>query len=83
MKSIWKLQDAKARFSQIVDEAVKNGPQYVTRHGAETVVIVSVDEYEELMSSRPSFKEFLLSCPKSSLELDLTRRKDFPRGVEL
>ena len=83
MKSIWKLQDAKARFSQIVDEAVKNGPQYVTRHGTETVVIVSVDEYEELKSSRPPFNAFLLSCPKPSLELDLTRQKDLPRGVEL
>lgn len=83
MKTSWKLQDAKAKFSQIVDEAIKNGPQYVTRHGSEAVVIVSVEEFEELRSSKPSFKDFLLSCPKASLDLDLTRQKDVPRSIDL
>jgi prevent-host-death family protein len=81
MKTSWKLQDAKAKFSQVVDEA--NGPQYVTRHGAEAVVILSVEEFEELKSSKPSFKDFLLSCPKASLDLDLTRPKDLPRRIDL
>ena len=83
MKSFWKLQDAKAKFSQIVDEASKNGPQYVTRHGAEAVVIVSVEEFEKLQSAKPSFKDFLLSCPKASLELEFTRQKDGPRRIDL
>lgn len=83
MKTSWKLQDAKAKFSQVVDEAIKNGPQYVTRHGSEAVVIVAVEEFEELKSSKPSFKDFLLSCPKASLDLDLTRKKDLPRRLDL
>ncbi len=83
MKSSWKLQDAKAKFSHVVDEAIKNGPQYVTRRGAEAVVIVSVKEFEDLKSTRPSFKDFLLSCPKTSLELNLTRNKDLPRSIDL
>jgi len=83
MKSSWKLQDAKAKFSQIVDEAIKNGPQYVTRHGAEAVVIVSVEEFEELKSSKLPFKDFLLSCPKASLELEFNRQKDLPRKIDL
>lgn len=83
MKPSWKLQDAKAKFSQIVDEAIKNGPQYVTRYGSEAVVIVSVAEFEELKSSKPSFKDFLLSCPKASLDLELIRQKDIPRSIDL
>jgi len=83
MKPTWKLQDAKAKFSQVVDDALKNGPQYVTRHGSKAVVIVSAEEYEELITSRPSFKDFLLSCPKVSADLDLRRKKDIPRRINL
>lgn len=83
MKLFWKLQDAKAKFSHIVDQAIKNGPQYVTRHGNKAVVIVSVEEFEELKSSKLSFKDFLLSCPKTSLELELKRQKDLPRAIDL
>lgn len=48
MNTIWKLQDAKAQFSKPVKEALKNGPQVVTRRGAAAVVIVSAKEYEAL-----------------------------------
>jgi prevent-host-death family protein len=43
--STWKLQDAKARFSEIVRRAQTEGPQHVTVHGKDAVVIVSADEY--------------------------------------
>ena len=61
METIWKLQDAKAQFSKIVNDALKKGPQYVTRRGTKAVVVVSVQEYEELVLEKPSFKEFLLN----------------------
>lgn len=79
---MWKLQDAKARFSQVVEEALKTGPQYVTRNGKKAVVIVSVQEYEELISEKPSFRDFLLNCPKVEEGLELERQKDLPRSVE-
>ena len=50
MKTIWKLQDAKAKFSQVVEDALKIGPQFVTRRGHKAVVVVSVEEYEKLIS---------------------------------
>jgi len=57
----WALQDAKARFSELVDETLKKGPQIVTRRGVETVVVVPVEEWKRLKeSSKPSFKELLL-----------------------
>jgi len=82
MKTIWKLQDAKARFSQVVNNALKNGPQFVTRRGQKTVVIVSVDEYEKLVSKKPTFKEFLLNCPKIDNDFEFERQKDYPRSIE-
>ena len=83
MEKIWKLQDAKAQFSKIVNDALKNGPQYVTRRGTKTVVVVSVQEYEQLLSDKPSFKEFLLSCPKMDQDFEFVRQQDFPRSIEL
>ncbi|MFP4419389.1 MAG: type II toxin-antitoxin system Phd/YefM family antitoxin [Desulfococcaceae bacterium] len=83
METTWKLQDAKAKFSKIVDDALKLGPQLVTRRGKKAVVVLSVEEYEKLTSNKPSFKEFLLDCPKMEDDFDLERQKDVPRDLEL
>jgi len=83
MKTVWKLQDAKSQFSKIVKDALKSGPQYITRRGTETAVIVSVREYEQLISNKLSFKEFLLSCPKMNEDFIVERNKDYPRSIEL
>lgn len=83
MKAIWKLQDAKAQFSQVVKDALEMGPQYVTRRGAKAVVVLSVKNYEELVSNKPSFKEFLLSCPKMDEDFGIKRRQDYPRSIDL
>ena len=82
MRTTWKLQDAKAKFSKIVEDALKIGPQYVTRRGQKAVVIVSVDEYENLISNKLSFKNFLLNCPKLETDFEFERQKDFPRSIE-
>jgi len=44
----WQLQEAKQRFSRVVDEACESGPQIVTRHGREVVVVLSIEEYRRL-----------------------------------
>lgn len=83
MNETWKLQDAKAQFSKVVENAIKTGPQYVTRRGAKAVVVLSVKDYEEIVSGKPSFKAFLLSCPKMDDEFIIERQKDLPRDIEL
>ena len=83
MEAIWKLQDAKSQFSRVVENALKSGPQYITRRGTKTVVVLSVREYEELISNKLSFKEFLLSCPKIDEDFKIERQKDYPRNIEL
>lgn len=58
----WAVQEAKSRFSELLDTCLVNGPQVVTRRGAETAVLVPVDVWRRLQSSaKPSLKELLLS----------------------
>lgn len=83
MKETWKLQDAKAQFSKVVENALKSGPQYVTRRDAKAVVILSAKDYEDLISNKPSFKEFLLNCPKMDENFEIKRRQDYPRSIEM
>ena len=83
METIWKLQDAKSQFSKVVEDALKSGPQYITRRGTKAVVVLSVREYEGLISNKPGFKEFLLTCPKLDEAFKIERQKDFPRNIKL
>ena len=58
----WPVQDAKARFSELLDACVSGGPQVVTRRGAETAVLVPIAEWKRLSNAaRPSLKTLLLS----------------------
>jgi antitoxin Phd len=61
MKS-WPVQDAKARFSEFLQSCLTDGPQMVTKRGAEAAVLVPADEWRRLQASaQPSLKELLLS----------------------
>lgn len=58
----WPVQDAKARFSEFLDACLLEGPQMVTKRGAEAAVLVPVQEWRRLQSAaRPSLKQLLLS----------------------
>jgi antitoxin Phd len=77
------LHEAKERFSELVRRTLEEGPQVVTRHGEEVVVVVSAEEFRRRSEEKPDFKEFLLSGPDLSV-LDLERPpNDFPREVDL
>ena len=59
--SSWQLQDAKARFSEFLNAALKNGPQVVTRRGVEEAVLVPIEDWRRLQhEKRPNIKEWLL-----------------------
>jgi antitoxin Phd len=79
----WKLEDAKARFSELVRRAHDEGPQAVTVRGRRAVVIVDVDEYERMATPRAKLPlvEFLESLHMEGL--DLTRDRDIGREIEL
>jgi prevent-host-death family protein len=58
----WPVQDAKARFSELLDACVNEGPQLVTRRGTETAVLIPITEWKRLSNAaRPSLKSLLLS----------------------
>lgn len=58
----WPVQDAKARFSEFLEACMAEGPQMVTKRGAEAAVLVPVEEWRRLQAAaRPSLKELLLS----------------------
>ena len=58
----WPVQDAKARFSEFLDACLSDGPQMVTRRGAEAAVLVPADQWQRLQAAaRPSLKQLLLS----------------------
>lgn len=59
---VWPVQDAKARFSEMLETCLKEGPQIVTRRGADAAVLVPVTEWQRLKrAARPTLKELLLS----------------------
>jgi len=68
----WQLAEAKNKFSEVVKRALSEGPQQVTRPN-ESVVILSLEDYEKLTGKHPSFKDFLLSNGPSFEGLDLSR----------
>ena len=78
----WQLQEAKQRFSELVRRALEEGPQTVTRHGEEVVVVVPVEDFRRMSGDKPDFKEFLMGGPDLSV-LDLERPKEMLRDVEL
>lgn len=58
----WPVQDAKARFSEFLDACVANGPQIVTRRGAETAILVPIAQWRRLSSdAKPTLKALLLA----------------------
>ncbi len=78
----WQLQEAKQKFSALVQRALDDGPQVVTRRGEEVVVVLSARDYRRMTQSAPDFADFLLSAPDLS-QLEIERTDDPARAVEL
>jgi len=81
----WKLQEAKAHFSQVVREAREQGPQRVTVHGKDAVVILSAEDYARLApaSAQPSLHALLSSSPLRDLDFEHESVRSPVRDVEL
>lgn len=79
----WQLQDAKSKFSQLVDSAMHSSPQFVTKHGHNAVVVLSFEEYKKMIKPEKDLVSFFQDSPFGDFELDITRNKDLPREIEL
>jgi prevent-host-death family protein len=77
----WPVQDAKARFSELLEASLRDGPQIVTRRGVEAAVLVPVEEWRRLQASaRPSLKQLLLAA-SPRIEFRATSRRQWRRRV--
>ena len=81
-KMKWPVNEAKSRFSDLLRQAEDDGPQVITRHGRERIVVLSIDEFRKLKAAQPSFRDYLRSGPKVD-EFDVTRSDDTGRDFEL
>ncbi len=80
--AIWQVQDAKTRFSELIDCAQREGPQTITRHGAERAVLLSIEDYRRLTTTPSAFKAHLLGGPKVD-DFDVARDRDAGRDIDL
>jgi len=80
----WQLQEAKNKFSQVVQNAVRDGPQIITRHGVEVAIVISFADYQKMIAARGKLSTFFRDSPLAGIELDLARDKsDSRNGFDL
>ena len=83
MKRVWALQDAKNKFSEVVNHALREGPQIVTRRGDETAVLLSMRDYQALAAPDGNLVDFFRSSPLVGVDLRFKRGADYGREVDL
>jgi antitoxin Phd len=82
----WQLQVAKAQFSEVFRRAREQAPQVVTKQGKEAVVILALEDFERLTkrTKQPkSLSKFFAESPLAKVSIDLERKPDYGRAVEL
>ena len=80
---LWTVADAKARLSELIATARREGPQTITKNGQSTVVLVSVEDWARKTARAGSLAEFLLKSPLRNADLDLERAPDESREIDL
>ena len=79
----WQLQEAKNKFSELVRKATEEGPQIVTKHGKESVVVISSEEYRKLEKPETKLVDFFRQSPLKGLQIEIERDKSPTRKIQL
>ncbi|KAF3362494.1 hypothetical protein PHSC3_000967 [Chlamydiales bacterium STE3] len=82
-KNVWQIQEAKAKFSQLVEDANIKGYQTITKQGEPVAVILSKKEFDKMTQSKTSLLNFFKTAPCQEIELNIQRSKDLPREIDL
>src|SRR5262249_121812 len=82
-KRAWAVATAKARLSEVIDNALKDGPQMITRSGRNAVVVVSAEEWDRKTRRKGNLAEFFASSPLRGSQLKIKRSKAKPREIDL
>lgn len=80
--TIWQLQEAKAKLSQLVKQAAL-GPQFISVHGEKAVVVLSLQDFNQLVQPSDNFWKFMQKSPLKGINLSFKRNKDAPRDIDL
>ena len=85
MLRAWQLQEAKSKFSELVEHAITEGPQVVTKRGIDSVVVLSFKDFQKLKKPKNDLVSFFKNSPKIDLNgsLDIERKKDGDRDIHL
>ncbi|MGH9575843.1 MAG: type II toxin-antitoxin system Phd/YefM family antitoxin [Terriglobales bacterium] len=79
----WQLQEAKNRLSELVRKAREEGPQMITVHGSDAVVVMAAEAFRKLAPRKGTLLEFFRRSPLIGVKLDITRSRDAGRPVSL
>ena len=82
-KASWTVAEAKAKLSQLIEQAQLKGPQTITRHGRSAVVLVSFEEWERKTKRVGNLADFFAASPLRGSNLMLDRLPEKPREIEL
>ena len=84
MGKIWQVQDAKARFSELLEASLNEGPQIVTKRGVEAAVLVPIGQWRRLQEmTKPNLKDLLLAPEARTESLTPPRRQHNHRAVPI
>src|ERR1700736_5421939 len=82
-RGTWAVAEAKARFSELIDRALADGPQTITRKGRKAVVVVAAEEWQRKTKRKGNLAEFFAASPLRGSGLKLRRSRDLPRKIRL
>ena len=79
----WQVQEAKARFSELMRGADQAGPQTITVRGHRAAVLLSAKDYDRLRGRKPSLAAFMRASPLAGIQLAVDRDRSPPRDIDL
>jgi antitoxin Phd len=79
----WQLQEAKNKLSKLVEQALKDGAQVITRRGEKVVVVIPYQEYEQMTRPVKNLADFLAESPLAGSQMNIEREKSAPRDFEI
>ena len=79
----WQVQEAKAKFSQLINETKSSGYQTITKNGEPVAYVVSKEEFERYLKPKKSLLEVLDDCPYPDIDLDIKRSEEPMRDISL
>jgi len=83
LETKWQLQEAKSKLSELVEKALSQGPQIITKRGVDAVVVISAQDYRKLAQPKAHFVDVFLESPLRGVDLDLSRNKESGREIGL